>query len=45
VEGLVLKPLARFLLSSGPVRDITVKVVEGDIEVAAGPPGRRGRAA
>jgi ATP-dependent Clp protease ATP-binding subunit ClpC len=39
VEGLVLKPLARFLLSSGPVRDVTVKVVEGDIEVAAGRPG------
>lgn len=39
VEGLVLKPLARFLLSSGPVRDVIVKVVEGDIEVAAGTPG------
>lgn len=52
VEGLVLKPLARFLLSSGLVRDVVVKVVEGDIEVAAaaagvpgdgGGTGRRGR--
>lgn len=42
VEGLVLKPLARFLLSNGAVRDVTVRVVEGDIEVAAGGPGGAG---
>lgn len=33
VEGMVLKPLARFMLAHSDVKDITVKVVEGDIEV------------
>ncbi len=54
VEGLVLKPLARFLLANAPVRDVLVTVLEGDIEVAAGgpdgaragaSPGKRGRRA
>jgi ATP-dependent Clp protease ATP-binding subunit ClpA len=33
VEGLVLKPLARFLLGHPGVRAVAVKTVEGDIEV------------
>jgi len=35
VEGLVLKPLARFLLANPDVRKVDVRVVEGDIEIAA----------
>lgn len=34
VEGMILKPLARFLLAHPGTKEITVKVVEGDIEVA-----------
>jgi ATP-dependent Clp protease ATP-binding subunit ClpC len=36
VEAMVLKPLARFLISNGNVREVTVRVVEGDIEIAEG---------
>jgi len=41
VEGLVLKPLARYLLTEGNVRDVTLRVVEGDIEVAPAASGGR----
>jgi ATP-dependent Clp protease ATP-binding subunit ClpA len=36
VEGLVLKPLARFLITHGDVDEVTVRAVEGDIEVCEG---------
>ncbi|MBD3368069.1 MAG: AAA domain-containing protein [Candidatus Eisenbacteria bacterium] len=35
VEGLVLKPLARFLLAHPAVDAVSVRTVEGDIEVGA----------
>jgi ATP-dependent Clp protease ATP-binding subunit ClpC len=35
VEGLVLKPLARFLLSNPGVDAVAVRTIEGDIEVGA----------
>ncbi len=37
VEGLVLKPIARFLLANPEARTIRVHVVEGDIEVSGAP--------
>ncbi len=36
VEGLVLKPLARFLITHGAVDEVTVRAIEGDIEVCEG---------
>lgn len=34
VEGLVLKPLARYILAHPEVKNVEVRVVEGDIEIA-----------
>lgn len=42
VEGLVLKPIARFLLAHPDAATVRVHVVEGDIEVSDGP-GNGGR--
>ncbi len=36
VEGTLLKPLAKFLLASPSVREITARAVEGDIEICEG---------
>ena len=35
VEGLLLKPLARFLVSNADARTVVARVVEGDVEVLA----------
>ena len=35
VEGLLLKPLARFLVSNPDARTVVARVVEGDVEVLA----------
>ena len=37
VEGLVLKPIARFLLANPDAAMVRVHVVEGDIEVSEAP--------
>ena len=36
VEGLLLKPLAKFLLANPGTREITARAVEGDIEICEG---------
>ncbi len=36
VEGLVLKPLARFLIANPSASEVTVRTVEGDVEVIEG---------
>ncbi len=40
VEGLVLKPVARFLLANQQASAVRVHVVEGDIEVCEATPGK-----
>jgi len=35
VEGLLLKPLARFLVANPEARRVAARVVEGDVEVVA----------
>ncbi len=35
VEGMLLKPLARFLVANPDARTVAARVVEGDVEVVA----------
>ena len=35
MEGLLLKPLARFLVANPEARAVAARVVEGDVEVVA----------
>jgi ATP-dependent Clp protease ATP-binding subunit ClpA len=42
VEGMLLKPLARFLVANPDARRIAARVVEGDVEVLESAPGADG---